>query len=277
MPWGKVKNRKKEIVHSRNHKINPGINKQIPTVLKVSLARALSKLGYCSRTRAVELIQQGSVQVNQKVEKMPSCRIDLNRDLIQVEGKQLTAAGKIYLMLNKPRGLITTLSDEKGRETIFSCLNDSNLPWISPVGRLDKASEGLLLLTNDNRWAAAILNPASHLDKTYHVQIRGKLDQDVLNTFKRGIVEQGELLKAKEIKVIRQGSKNCWLEIVLDEGRNRQLRRMMQAVDFPVLRLIRIAIGPLALGDLKKGAYRHLTIQERKALQLMKSSGDRSN
>jgi 23S rRNA pseudouridine2605 synthase len=225
----------------------------------------------------VELIQQGSVQVNQTVEKTPSRWIDLNRDLIRVAGKQLTAAQKIYLMLNKPRGLITTLSDDKGRETIFSCLNDSNLPWISPVGRLDKASEGLLLLTNDTRWAAAILDPASHLDKTYHVQIRGKLDQEVLNTFKRGIVEQGELLKAKEIKVIRQGSKNCWLEIVLDEGRNRQLRRMMQAVDFAVLRLIRIAIGPLKLGDLKKGAYRHLTIQERKALQLMKSSGDRSN
>jgi len=277
MPRGKVINRKKGILHSHNHQIDPGINKQIPTGSKVSLARAISKLGYCSRTRAVELIQQGSVQVNQTMEKNPSRWIDLNRDLIQIAGKQLTAAQKIYLMLNKPRGLITTLSDDKGRETIFSCLNDSNLPWISPVGRLDKASEGLLLLTNDTRWAAAILDPASHLDKTYHVQIRGKLDQEVLNKFKRGIVGQGELLKAKEIKVIRQGSKNCWLEIVLDEGRNRQLRRMMQAVDFAVLRLIRIAIGPLKLGDLKKGAYRHLTIQERKALQLMKSSGDRSN
>jgi 23S rRNA pseudouridine2605 synthase len=219
----------------------------------------------------VELIQQGNVRVNQIVEKTASRWIDLNKDHIQVEGKPITAAEKIYLMLNKPRGLITTRSDEKGRETIFSCLKDFNLPWISPVGRLDKASEGLLLLTNDTRWAAAILNPASHLDKTYHVQIKGKLDQEVLNTFKGGIVEQGELLKAKEIKVIRQGSKNCWLEIVLDEGRNRQLRRMMQAFNFPVLRLIRIAIGPLVLGDLKKGEYRHLTLAEQQALRSIDS------
>jgi 23S rRNA pseudouridine2605 synthase len=271
MPRGKVKNRKKKIVHSWNHKINPEINKQISTGSKVSLVRALSKLGYCSRTRAVELIQQGRVQVNQTVEVALSRWIDLNRDLIQVDGKPITAAEKIYLMLNKPRGLITTLNDEKGRETIFNCLNDPKLPWISPVGRLDKASEGLLLLTNDTRWAAAILNPASHLDKTYHVQIRGKLDQEMLNTFKRGIVEQGELLKAKEIKIIRQGSKNCWLEIVLDEGRNRQLRRMFQAVDFPVLRLIRIAVGPIALGDLKKGEYRHLTHAEQRSLRSVDS------
>lgn len=267
MPRGKVKNRKKEIVHSRNHKINPGINKQLSTGSKVSLARALSKLGYCSRTRAVELIQQGKVQVNQKVERSPARWIDLNKDQIRIEGKKLTAAEKVYLMLNKPRGLITTLNDEKGRETIFSCLNDSNLPWISPVGRLDQASEGLLLLTNDTRWAAAILDPASHLNKTYHVQVQGKLDPELLNKFKQGIVEHGELLKAKEVEIIREGSKNCWLEIVLDEGRNRHIRRLMQAFDLPVLRLIRIAIGPLLLGDLKKGEYRHLTAREQQVLQ----------
>jgi 23S rRNA pseudouridine2605 synthase len=270
-PQGKVKNHKKKFVHSHNHKSRPEAPKRIINDSKVTLDRALSKLGFCSRSRAAELILQGRVQVNLKVEKSPSLWIDLKNDQIQMDSKQIIAKEKVYLMLNKPRGLITTLNDEKGRATVFSCLNDSDLPWIFPVGRLDKASEGLLLLTNDTNWAEAILNPASHLDKTYHVHIRGNLDPEMLQKLKHGIIEKGELLKAKEIKTIRQGSKNCWLEIVLDEGRNRQIRRMMRAFNLPLLRLIRIAIGPLLLGDLKKGEYRNLTFQEQQALGLSRS------
>ena len=267
-----MKNRKKEIVHSRNHKKKPGTKKHISNGSKVILTRALSKLGYCSRTRAAELIRQGRVKVNQQTASSPDHWIDLTKDLIQVDGKQITAAKNVYLMLNKPRGLVTTVSDEKGRETIFSCLTDPDLPWIFPVGRLDKASEGLLLLTNDTDWAATILDPSVHLNKIYHVQIRGMINGELLNKFKEGIFEQGELLKMKQVKKIRQGSKNSWLEIILDEGRNRHIRRLLQAFHLPVIRLIRIAIGSLTLGDLKKGEYRHLTVHEQKVLQFLKGN-----
>ena len=137
---------------------------------QVGLARALSKLGYCSRSKAAELIRAGRVQLNGATRKNPETPVRLQRDRIEVDGSAVNAKSKIYLMLNKPRGVVTTASDEKGRETVYSCLGEG-LPWIGPVGRLDKASEGLLLLTNDSEWASRISDPNTHLDKTYHVQV----------------------------------------------------------------------------------------------------------
>jgi len=234
---------------------------------KVSLARALSKLGYCSRTQAQALIRAGRVQVNGAVQRTPSLRVDVRRDRITVDGQRVTAAAKVYLMLNKPRGLVTTTSDERGRETVYQCLTDSSLPWLSPVGRLDKASEGLLLFTNDTRWAAHILDPATHLDKTYHVQINCVPDDHLLGQLRDGVVDAGETLRATGARLLRHGRRNSWLEIVLDEGRNRHIRRMLEMLDVSVLRLMRVSIGPLELGDLKKGEYRHLTAVERDALE----------
>jgi 23S rRNA pseudouridine2605 synthase len=232
----------------------------------VGLARALSKLGFCSRSQAASLIREGKVRLNGSIVKNPESPIRLGKDRIVVEGKRLRAAEKVYLVLNKPRGIVTTAADERGRETIYSLL-PSNLQWIAPVGRLDQASEGLLLLTNDSEWAVHITDPASHLDKSYHVQINTVANERLLDALERGIeIPKGGVLKAKRAKLIRAGEKNCWIEIVLDEGKNRQIRRMLDARGVEVLRLIRVSIGPLQLGELAKGAHRLLRPDEKDAL-----------
>ena len=171
-------------------------------------------------------------------------------------------------MLNKPRGYVTTASDEHGRETVYALLEDAGLPWVAPVGRLDKASEGLLLLTNDSAWAARITTPESHVDKTYHVQIDRLPDAALLDALRSGIDEDDGHLRAKRVHELRRGEKNAWLEIVLDEGRNRQIRRLLAAHGVGVLRLVRIAIGPVALGTLAKGECRMLAPAEIAALAL---------
>jgi 23S rRNA pseudouridine2605 synthase len=171
-------------------------------------------------------------------------------------------------MLNKPRGYVTTASDERGRDTVYTLLDAAELPWLAPVGRLDKASEGLLLLTNDSAWAARITAPESHVEKTYHVQIDRLPDLALLASLKRGVEEDGERLLAQNVSELRRGEKNAWLEIVLDEGRNRQIRRLLAAHGVGVLRLVRVAIGPVALGTLAKGAFRALHAAEVTALSL---------
>jgi 23S rRNA pseudouridine2605 synthase len=232
----------------------------------VSLARALSKLGYCSRSRAEALIRAGRVQVNGATRRDPAARVDLERDQISVDGRVVVAAKMVYLMLNKPRGLVTTAEDERGRATVYQCLTDPSLPWLFPVGRLDKASEGLLLFTNDTGWAARILDPASHLEKTYHVQVDCLVDRETLERIVAGVVDAGDALRAKRARLLRYGRRNSWVEIVLDEGKNRHIRRMMGGLGIGVVRLVRVAVGPLALGELAKGAFRHLTAAERDSL-----------
>lgn len=232
---------------------------------QVGLARALSKLGFCSRSRAAELIRDGRVRLNGATRRNPETPVRLGLDRVEVDGKPVAAKAKTYLILNKPRGVVTSASDEKGRETVYALL-DKDLPWVGPVGRLDKASEGLLLLTNDSEWAARISDPATHLDKTYHVQITTNEGETVAQQFSRGVSAGGEVLRAKDARVVRAGEKNTWLEIVLDEGKNRQIRRMVEGSGHEVLRLIRVAIGPLRLGALAKGSFRPLTTDEKAAL-----------
>jgi len=185
----------------------------------------------------------------------------------------VVAAAKIYLMLNKPRGVVTTARDEKDRKTVYAGL-DPTLPWLGPVGRLDKASEGLLLLTNDSEWAALVLAPDTHLEKTYHVQIATVANEALLAALVRGVAsDEGETLRAKAARILRSGNKNCWLEIVLDEGKNRQIRRMLSGCGVEVLRLVRVAIGPIMLGELAKGASRRLSNGEKQRLDAaMKAS-----
>lgn len=230
------------------------------------LARALSKLGYCSRREAVALVREGRVRVNGVVRNDPQQAVDLRRDRIEVDGAAVAAGKKIYLALHKPRGLVTTTSDERGRETVYSCFRDAELPYLAPVGRLDQASEGLLLFTNDTRWAAAITSPEHGIEKTYHVQVGVVPDATLVGTLCDGVRDREELLRAKRARVLRSGKTNGWLEIVLDEGRNRQIRRMLEAQDIEVLRLMRVAIGPLPLGDLARGSWRHLAREEIVAL-----------
>ena len=164
--------------------------------------------------------------------------------------------GKIYLMMNKPRGVVTTASDEKGRETVYSVLGNAgeSQPWVAPVGRLDKASEGLLLLTNDSEWGARIAAPETHLAKTYHAQVGAVLGEKMIEAIAHGVTTaDGDFCAPREPGFCAQEMKNCWLEIVLDEGKNRHIRRMLEALGVEVLRLMRVAIGPLPLGSLPKG------------------------
>ena len=233
---------------------------------RVGLARALSKLGYCSRSRAEELIAEGRVKWNGTVRRDTETPVHLGKDRIEIDGQPVARSSKIYLALNKPRGIVTTAADEKGRDTVYSFLPE-NLPWVAPVGRLDKASEGLLLLTNDSEWAARITAPDTHLDKTYHVQIGAVADEQLLNALRNGIrASDGEFLRVKTIGTLRHGDRNSWLEIVLDEGKNRHIRRMFEALKIEVLRLVRVGIGPFLLGDLPKGATRALAPEEKQAL-----------
>jgi len=212
------------------------------------------------------LIRAGRVRLNGATPRNPEAPVRLGRDRIEVDGKSIERAERLYWMLNKQRGVVTTADDEQGRETVYSAL-PPGLPWMGPVGRLDKASEGLLLFTNDSEWATRISAPESHLDKRYHVQIAAVGDQSLLNLLTAGVrAADGELLKAKSAGLIRAGEKNCWIEIVLDEGKNRQIRRLLESCGVEVLRLIRVAIGALELGSLGKGQSRPLTHDEKAAL-----------
>jgi 23S rRNA pseudouridine2605 synthase len=229
----------------------------------------MSKLGYCSRTRATALINQKRVRLNGIVVTNSEAPVLLARDKIEVDTRPIRAAAKQYWMLNKPRGVVTTASDEKGRATVYDCLPE-NHRWLAPVGRLDKASEGLLLLTNDSQWAARILDPASHLPKTYHVQIAAIPGQALLQKLQSGIRQEGELLRAESVRELRRGERNSWLEIVLEEGKNRQIRRMLETLGIEVLRLVRVSVGALQLGDLAKGAVRKLSAAEKGSLEIGK-------
>lgn len=167
---------------------------------KIGLARALSKLGYCSRSQASQLIRDGRVQLNAAVRRDPETPVRIDQDRIAVDGRLIEGGQKIYLMMNKPRGLVTTASDEKGRDTVYSLLakDGEPLPWIAPVGRLDKASEGLLLLTNDSEWGARVSAPETHLEKTYHVQIAAVAEDQLIQALMRGVrTEDGDTLRAK--------------------------------------------------------------------------------
>jgi 23S rRNA pseudouridine2605 synthase len=241
----------------------------------VGLARALSKLGYCSRSQAQQLIRAGRVQVNGGVKRNPEAPIRLGRDRIEVNGASVRPAAKVYWMLNKPRGLVTTASDERDRPTVYSTLSN-DAPWVAPVGRLDKASEGLLLLTNDSEWGARVQAPESHLVKTYHVHVSGIRDLELTNALMNGVrVSNGDFLRVKDARILRRGDRNTWLEIALDEGKNRQIRRMLEQLGIEVLRLVRVAIGPVTLVDLAKGASRPLTGEEKSAIDAaMRASAD---
>lgn len=243
-------------------------------------------MGYCSRSQAAALARDGRVKVNGRVVRDPETPVHPGHDHFAVDDAVVDKRPKIYLAMNKPRGVITTASDERGRTTVYELLvpalglprlkNDTlNLrkgpipggtDWVSPVGRLDKASEGLLLFTNDSTWAARITDPNSHVEKRYHVQVNCVADDAVLAKIRRGVTVDGERLRVRSVGVVRTGHKNSWLEIVLDEGKNRHIRRLLEALNVEVLRLIRVAVGPMELGDLRKGTVRSLTTEEKELI-----------
>lgn len=235
----------------------------------VSLPRALSKLGICSRSEAERHVLAGRVRVNGRISRDPALRVDLHRDALALDDDALAAAPRVYVALNKPRGVVTTRRDPQARDTVYRCLEGAGLPFVSPVGRLDKASEGLLLFSNDTRWAATLTSPEAHVEKVYHVQVSVVPTEDLAQQLAAGVdvpVERGsdvrERLAARRASVLRAGGRHGWLEVVLDEGRNRHIRRLLEGLDVEVLRLVRIAVGSITLGDLRKGEWRHLTARE---------------
>lgn len=240
---------------------------------RTGLARALSKLGHCSRSQGFALVRAGRVKVNGRQRRDPEYPIAAG-DRISVDGRLLQDSARLYLVMNKPRGLVTTASDEKRRPTVYTLL-DPALPWIAPVGRLDRASEGLLLFTNDSGWAAKITSPAFGIPKTYRVRISVIAGTTLMASLSAGVSDGNERLHAAQASILRSGKTNSWVEVVLDEGRNRHIRRIFAALGIEVLRLIRVAIGPLELGDLKKGQMRALTTAEKDAIDQVLADADR--
>jgi 23S rRNA pseudouridine2605 synthase len=230
------------------------------------VARVISKLGWGSRTQAAQWVREGRVRVNGRVVHNAELPVRRGHDRIDIDGQEPVPARRIVLLLNKPSGLVTTVKDERDRATVYSCFAGAALPWVAPIGRLDKASEGLLLFSNDPAWAARITDPGTGPPKTYHVHINRLPDAALLAALERGALSNGERLTARSARCLRRGEKNAWLEIVLDEGRNRQIRRLLEALDVSVLRLVRVAIGPLTLGTLAKGRWRMLTQKEMDSL-----------
>ncbi|MEZ2223918.1 pseudouridine synthase [Rhizobium sp. RCC_161_2] len=257
--------------HSPQRSRKPAKGQQESDGKRVTLPRALSKLGYCSRTQAEALIAAGRVTVDGREITDPTAWIDLDRARIAVDGEAISAEKKLYFMLNKPRGLVTTRDDPEGRPTVYDCLGDIDARHLAPVGRLDKASEGLLLFTNDTVLAQALLDPISHVGKIYHVQVNTIMEQELLDRMERGVIDDGELLTATAASLLRSGERNGWIEVELKEGRNRQIRRMLEVLGVECLRLVRVAFGDIALGDLPKGAVRALT--EAEVLGLRRRAG----
>ncbi len=237
------------------------MNTDHSAIKRFGLARVLSKMGLASRTQAGAWIADGLVQVNGKTITDLEFPVRIGVDKVLVSSQKAVAQERIVLMLNKPRGLLCTRCDEQQRATVYECL-PAEMPWLAPVGRLDKASEGLLLMTNNPAWAATITDPQTGPDKTYHVQINAIPSQAQLAAMLHGVNTDEGLLRVKRVVLLRQGAKNAWLEISLDEGRNRQIRRVLQALDIAVLRLIRVQIGALKLGELPKGQWRFVTEKE---------------
>lgn len=228
---------------------------------KIELERLISKRGLLSRKEAALAILKGLVKVNGLVCKIPLTYVD-HRSNIEIEGQKAIEQKKHYLVLNKPKGLVTTRADEKGRPTVYECLKNWKGPLVQAVGRLDQASEGLLLFSNDHVWANKLMEPKTHVTKTYHVQATPIPTDLVLEKWSKGIILEGKKTLPAKFELIRSGEKTGWIEVELTEGRNRQIRKMLATENIEVMRLIRVKVGSIELGDLKKGEWRELSSAE---------------
>ena len=225
--------------------------------------KIIAACGECSRRNAEKLIVEGKVRVNGIVASLGD-KADASKDVIEVSGKVITGGQKYYVMLNKPRGYITTLDDEKDRKTVAELVDVGTR--VHPVGRLDYNSEGLLIMTNDGELTYRLTHPSSEIAKGYIVTARGNLEES-LNVLKAPIEINGKMTKPAEIKVLREDSEGGLLHITIHEGRNRQIRRMCENADLRVLRLKRVSIGDLMLDKIPAGRWRHLTEREIKYLK----------
>ncbi|HET9317846.1 MAG TPA: pseudouridine synthase [Vicinamibacteria bacterium] len=229
----------------------------------MSLERALSKFGVCSRKEAARVIEAGRVRVDGHVVSWPLRRIDPGRQRVTVDGRRVgDDTERIVVMLHKPRGLITSRTDPGGRPTVYSLLGDVGR-WVFPVGRLDRDTAGLLLLTNDHRLGQRLTDPDQHVPKTYHVRVAGVPSAEVLRVLREGApLGAGETARPARVRSLGSRRDGTWLEIVLTEGRNRQVRRMCAGVGHDVLDLVRVRVGRLGLGDLPPGQWRRLDAED---------------
>ncbi len=247
----------------------------------MTLDRVLSRLGLASRTSARQIIQAGRLRVNGRVVRDPDCWVRPGEDVVQLDGRRLKPARKLYLLLYKPKGVITSHGDPDGRTTIYDLLRagagprDSSRPaghlnlsegegrWVSPVGRLDKDTTGLLLLTNDTEFADFVMSPESHVSKTYLVKTNGLLSDETIAQLSAGVeMKRGDRAQPVSVRRVEDRGKYTWLEVVLTEGKNREVRRMIEAVGSKVLKLVRTRIGPLTLKGLEIGKWREVTPPE---------------
>jgi pseudouridine synthase len=226
-----------------------------------TLERVISKAGLGSRTEARRWIAAGRVCVNGRKIQTPDYWVDFARDRVTLDDKPVHAGKKIYLLLYKPKGYLTAYKDPDGRPTVYDLMSAVD-QWVFPVGRLDLDTSGLLILTNDSQFAERLTNPVHKAPKTYQVKASTLLNDEQLDNLRRGVTLNDGLTRPAIIKRLRDSAKYTHLEITLTEGRNRQVRRMLEAVGSKVLKLVRIAIGPVRIGDLPIGKHRLLTEEE---------------
>ena len=233
----------------------------------MTLDRVLSRFGLASRTVACQWIRAGRVKVNGGVVTDPGLWVRPGQDVVHLDGKRMKQARKIHLVFYKPKGVVTSHGDPGDRATVYDYL-DSSLPWVVPVGRLDMDSSGLLLLTNDTDFANHVSDPASAIEKTYLVKINGLISDETIAQMASGVkMKRGDWARPRSVRRIEDRGKYSHLEIVLAEGKNREVRRMMEAVGFTVLKLVRTGIGPLTLEGLEVGKYRMLARAELSSLK----------
>lgn len=230
-----------------------------------TLERVLSKAGLGSRTEARKWIGTGRVRVNGKLIQTPDHWLDLERDAVTLDDKPIRASKKIYLLLYKPTGYLTTYKDPQGRPTIYDLIRDAG-EWLVPIGRLDQDTSGLLLVTNDTQLVEKVANPEHKIPKTYLVKASTLISDGQIDRLRQGVVLADGPTQPALVKRIRDSAKYSFLEITIREGRNRQVRRMVEAIGSKALKLVRTGIGELRIGDLQIGKHRELTAAEVKLL-----------
>lgn len=235
--------------------------------MEIRLQKLIAGTGLASRRKAETLISAGRVTVNGRVVTELGTKVDPIRDHVKVDGKHLSSAQPyVYLMLNKPKHVMSTLDDPGGRPTVKDYLRGVSVR-VFPVGRLDFDSEGLMLLTNNGDLAQALLHPRYHVPKTYLIKVKRVLTDEEIRTLERGVKLDDGMTSPAHVKKVKKVEQNSWLELTIREGRKHQVKRMLDAVGHPVLRLIRVKMGPLVLGDLEPGEFRFLEDREANALR----------
>lgn len=230
------------------------------------LAKYLAGQGVASRRKSEELIAEGRVSVNGNIIKEQGFKIDPLQDKVEVDGHMLQTADKVYLLLYKPAGYISSVSDPWGRPVVTDLIKEEKNRRIYPVGRLDLDTEGLLLMTNDGDFANSIIHPRYKMDKKYEAMVQGKVTKDAIKQLQKGILLEDGMTAPAGVHVLKHSSDKTLLEVIIHEGRKRQVRRMLEAVGHPVIHLKRTEVGFLTLKGLKDGEYRYLNSQEVKKL-----------